>query len=373
MIKVIIVDDEDLSLKRLNRILTESGEVEICRAFHDPEEACEYAAENNFDAAFLDITMPRISGMHLIGELRKYHPSLPIVLVTGYEEYAVQAFDKEVIDYVIKPVTAERLNRSIQRLQLKLRDSVTPPEPITPTPKLTVRLFGEFTVLGGAGADNPIKLRTPKTEELLAFLLYTKSTSRDALADTLWKDLSPQKAWTNINSTLYYVRRAIGDNSDLPIILKDRNGIRIDREAIECDLYEFEALFRQLRQSSAHHHPELFERMDTLYQGELLKGRHYEWAFAWSRQLELDFILTMEAAARYHAKEGEPLRALYYLERILQIDSIREDIHREIILLYLSLGRRTEAQRQYLILEELLQEELGSSPAADIRHLLQQS
>ncbi|WP_083684996.1 response regulator [Paenibacillus amylolyticus] len=370
--KVIIVDDEDLSLKRLNRILTESGEVEVSRTFHDPEEACEYAAENSFDAAFLDITMPRISGMQLIGELRKHHPSLPIVLVTGYEEYAVQAFDKEVIDYVIKPVTAERLNRSIKRLQEKLHKSVTTPEPAVPGPKLNVRLFGEFTVFGGAGADSPIKLRTPKTEELLAFLLYTKSTTRDALADTLWKDLSPQKAWTNINSTLYYVRRAIGDNSDAPIILKDRNGIRIDREAINCDLYEFEALFRQMRQASAHR-PELFERMDTLYTGELLKGRHYEWAFAWSRQLELDFIMTMETAAHYHAKAGEPLRALYYFERILQIDSIREDIHHEIILLYLSLGRRTEAQRQYLVLEDLLQEELGSSPAADIKQLLRQS
>lgn len=83
--------------------------------------------------------------------------------------------------------------------------------------------------------------------------------------------------------------------------------------------------------------------------------------------------MTMETAAHYHAKAGEPLRALYYFERILQIDSIREDIHREIILLYLSLGRRTEAQRQYLVLEELLKEELGSSPAADIKQLLRQS
>ena len=72
----------------------------VSRAFHDPEEACEYAAENSFDAAFLDITMPRISGMQLIGELRKHHPSLPIVLVTGYEEYAVQAFSGDSV-YVV--------------------------------------------------------------------------------------------------------------------------------------------------------------------------------------------------------------------------------------------------------------------------------
>ncbi|PZT56232.1 response regulator [Paenibacillus silvae] len=372
MIKVIIVDDEDLSLKRLKRILMESGAVEVCEVFQDPEKACEYAAQHRFDAAFLDITMPRISGMQLIGELRKHQASLPIVLVTGYEEYAVQAFDKEVTDYIIKPVTAERVGSSIQRLQQRLRNTAALPELIAPAPRLTVQLFGEFTVLGGADANHPVKLRTPKTEELLAFLLYMKSTTRDALADTLWKDLSPQKAWTNINSTLYYVRRAIGDNSDVPIILKDRNGIRMDREVIDCDLYEFEALLRQIRQTSTYQ-PEMFERIDALYRGELLKGRHYEWALPWSRQLEMDFITTMETAAQYHIQQSQPLRALHYLDRILQIDSIREDIHREMIMLYLSLGRRTEAQWQYQRLEELLQEELGSRPSPDIQQLLRQS
>ncbi|WP_342554276.1 response regulator [Paenibacillus sp. FSL R7-0652] len=372
MMRVIIVDDEDLSLKRLKRILTESGKIEVCEVFQDPEKACEYAANNSFDAAFLDITMPRISGMQLIGELRRHHASLPIVLVTGYEEYAVQAFEKEVIDYVIKPVTAERVSRSIQRLQERLRDTIILSEPVSPPPRLTVRLFGEFMVFAGEDTGSPIKLRTPKTEELLAFLLYAKSTSRDALADTLWKDLSPQKAWTNINSTLYYVRRAIGDNTDIPIILKDRNGIRVDRSVMDCDLYEFETLCRKIRQTSTYQ-PEMFERIDTLYRGELLKGRHYEWALAWSRQLEMDFITTMETAAQYHLQQNQPLRALHYFDRVLQIDSIREDIHREVILLYLSLGRRAEAQWQYQLLEELLHEELGSHPSPDLKQLLRQS
>ena len=372
MMRVIIVDDEDLSLKRLKRILTESGDIEVSEVFHDPEQACEYAAHNRFDAAFLDITMPQISGMQLIGELRKYHASLPIVLVTGYEEYAVQAFEKEVTDYIIKPVTAERVNRTIQRLQQLLRNTAKSPDSVPPPARLTVRMFGEFTVLDGSNVDTPVKLRTPKTEELLAFLLCAKSTTRDALADTIWKDLSPQKAWTNINSTLYYVRRAVGDNSDVHIILKDRNGIRVDRDVIDCDLYEFETLFRQIRQTTIYR-SEMFERIDTLYRGELLKGRHYEWAFSWSRQLEMDFIKTMETAAHYHIQQNQPLRALHYLDRILQIDSIREDIHREKILIYLSLGQRTEAHWQYKLLEEFLHEELGSRPSTDIQQLLRQS
>ncbi|MEJ8303531.1 response regulator [Saccharibacillus sacchari] len=384
--RVLIVDDEDLSLKRLNRILTESGEVEVCGAFHDPEAAQAYARTHRFDAAFLDITMPRISGMTLIGELRKFHPALPIVLVTGYEEYAVQAFDHEVIDYVIKPVTAERLNRSISRLKQKLAESPTParePEleqqpsaeavPEVAIPRLTVSLFGGFSVRGGSGTDGPLKLRTPKTEELLAFLLCNRSTTRDALTDTLWKELSPQKASTNLNSTLYYVRRAIGDGGDTPIILKDRSGIRVNREVVDCDLYEFEELFRQMRRTPEHRHdPERFERMDALYAGELLKGRHYEWALTRARQLEIDFIAVLDTASRYHAKMQQPLRALYYFERILQLDPIREDVHREIILLYLALGRKSDAKRQYLTLETVLDEELGARPSAELERLMRE-
>lgn len=386
MMKVLIVDDEDLSLKRLNRILTASGEVEVCAAFHDPEEAAEYAKTYPFDAAFLDITMPRLSGMTLIGELRRSRPSLPVVLVTGYEEYAVQAFDQEVIDYVIKPVTAERLHRSISRIKQRLEESAAgarESEAATAAenpaadvqgaaePRLTVRLFGGFSVHGGDGADGPLKLRTPKTEELLAFLLYNRSTTREVLIDTLWKDLSPQKASTNLNSTLYYVRRAIEDGGNAPIILKDRSGIRVDREAIDCDLYEFEEWFRQMRRTPEHRHdPERFERMDALYAGELLKGRHYEWAFARARQLEIDFMAMLDTAARYHAQIEQPLRALYYFERILQLDPIREDAHREIILLYLSLGRKSDAMRQYRTLEKVLDEELGSKPSAEIERLI---
>ncbi len=386
MINVLIVDDEDLSLKRLNRILTASGEVEVCGAFHDPEQAIEYARKHPIDAAFLDITMPRVSGMTLIGELRKFRPSLPVVLVTGYEEYAVQAFDHEVIDYVIKPVTAERLHRSILRIKQRIeeisagsRENESTSEAENPEagvqaaaePRLTVRLFGGFAIHGGDGADGPLKLRTPKTEELLAFLLYNRSTTREVLTDTLWKDLSPQKASTNLNSTLYYVRRAIGDGGDNPIILKDRSGIRVDREAIDCDLYEFEELFRQMRRTPEHRQdPERFERMDALYAGEFLQDRQYEWAFARARQLEMDFIAMLDTAARYHAKIEQPLRALYYLERILQLDPIREDAHREIILLYLSLGRKSDANRQYRTLEKVLDEELGSKPSAEIERMM---
>ena len=65
MLKVIIVDDEALSVKRLQRLLSKNGWIEICQTFQHPREAYEYAKANPIDVAFLDISMPHINGMKL--------------------------------------------------------------------------------------------------------------------------------------------------------------------------------------------------------------------------------------------------------------------------------------------------------------------
>lgn len=362
--RVIIVDDEELSLKRLKRILSENSGIDVCGTFMNPLEALAYARTNPVDAAFLDISMPDMGGMRLSGELRSLNASTAIILVTGYDEYAVQAFDMDVIDYVIKPVTAERLHRTIERIRKHLGSSQ-----LLPPAQLSIRLFDGLAVYAGEADGTPIKLRSPKTEEMLALLVCKKSISREELADTLWGDLSPDKALNNINSTLYYIRRAFGDRGFPSVVMTDRNGVRIDASAVDCDLYAFEHMLQQMRQSSAHC-TELFMGMDSLYKGELLKGRSYEWASDWTRRLEYDYIEMLETAARYHIARSEQIRALYYFERILQLDGIREDIHREVIMLYLSMGRNAEAHRQFHLLEKLLHQEIGSTPDPNIRNLL---
>ncbi|WP_221414175.1 response regulator [Paenibacillus sp. 598K] len=371
--RVILVDDEELPLKRLKRMLSVYADIQICGVFHNPAEALDYTAVHPVDAAFLDITMPGLSGLQLANRLRELRPALACVIVTGYDEYAVQAYDTDILDYVVKPVTEERLARTLQRLrrQLLADDQAHPlPQPQSQLQgtRLSIRLLGGLEISSGGSRREPVKLRSPKTLELLALLVCHRTISREEVADTLWRDLGPDKAWKNLNTTLYYIRRATSEGGLLPFLSTEGNMLHIDPAAVECDMYEFEALLQEAREIGDFSDDQL-RRMDRLYrEGGLLKGRMYEWATERARRLEHEYAAMLEAAAR--SKGTEPLRALQLYERLLQLDELREDIHREVIRLYVAMDRQSEARRQYRLLAQLLDRELGAPPDPELRQLL---
>ncbi|MCY9665698.1 response regulator transcription factor [Paenibacillus alginolyticus] len=119
MLKAIIVDDEELSILRLKNILSVSGEIEICHTFLNPWEAYDYVKTNPIQLAFLDISMPEINGMKLSSLLHELDVSIDVIFVTGYDDYAVQAFDLSALDYLMKPVTEQRMSRTLDKILKK--------------------------------------------------------------------------------------------------------------------------------------------------------------------------------------------------------------------------------------------------------------
>lgn len=117
--RAVIVDDEELSVKRLKQILSEYGEIEVCDTFLNPLEAYEFVKEHPVQLAFLDISMPKINGMGLASLLLELDASIHIVFVTGHDNYAVQAFDISALDYIMKPVSAQRISKTLDRLRNK--------------------------------------------------------------------------------------------------------------------------------------------------------------------------------------------------------------------------------------------------------------
>jgi two-component system LytT family response regulator len=121
MLRAIIVDDEELSVKWLKNILLECGEIEIGQTFLNPLDAYEYVNANPIHIAFLDISMPEINGMRLSGLLHDLDASIDVVFITAYDDYAVRAFELSALDYLMKPVTAERLSKTLDKLRKKHR------------------------------------------------------------------------------------------------------------------------------------------------------------------------------------------------------------------------------------------------------------
>ena len=111
-LRVFLVDDEPLALKRLARLLKAGGRVEVIGSTTDPEAALEVLARATIDALFLDIQMPGLNGFELLGRL-KLQPL--VVFTTAFDQYALRAFEVNSIDYLLKPVEAEQLERAIKQ------------------------------------------------------------------------------------------------------------------------------------------------------------------------------------------------------------------------------------------------------------------
>lgn len=365
MLSVIIVDDEKLAIKRLKRILLDSGAIGECSVFSNPREAYEFAKEQRIDVAFLDISMPEINGMRLSQLLAELDDSIDIVFVTGYDNYAVQAFDMSALDYILKPITAERVAKTLHKLKKR-------PRVKTSDAMLSVSLFNGLDIriqFEENERAEPIKLRSPITEELFAYLVCHRTATREEVVEALWPDLHGEKALNNLNTNLYYIRRTLAGNKASPCFISGKKEIRVDDSGLQCDLYEFERLLDKIKDASEPS-AELLQQAAALYKGDLLKGKAYEWAAEQSRRLERSYIELLEFAARHSLDSDQPHRALSYFQDILKLDPIREDVHHEVIRLYIEFGRHQEAERQYRSLEEILRRELGTSPDARMRKLM---
>ncbi|MFE4110445.1 two-component system response regulator BtsR [Kosakonia sp. YIM B13611] len=118
MLKVLIVDDEPLARENLRILLQEESDIEIVGECGNAVEAIGAVHKLRPDVLFLDIQMPRISGLEMVGMLdpgnRPY-----VVFLTAFDEYAVQAFEEHAFDYLLKPIEALRLEKTLSRLRLE--------------------------------------------------------------------------------------------------------------------------------------------------------------------------------------------------------------------------------------------------------------
>jgi len=113
-LRAYLVDDEPLALERLHRLLERTQRVNVVGTAVEPEEAVKALTLDPPDVCFLDIHMPRLSGFELLARL----PSQPaVVFTTAYDRYALQAFAVNTVDYLLKPVTSECLERSLTKLE----------------------------------------------------------------------------------------------------------------------------------------------------------------------------------------------------------------------------------------------------------------
>lgn len=266
MIRIAAVDDEFHVLERFERMVSDVKELEICGLFETGEQLLAYLKEQPLDAVFLDIEMPGVNGLQLSGQILDINENIDIIFVTAFNQYAIEAFELQAMDYILKPLTEERLCKTVSRLSKKKKS-------IEKTGKPFIQCFDDFEVFLNGDA---LTWKNSKAKELLAFLAHKRGVpvSWEKIADALWPDYDFEKAQTNFHATTYLLRKRLAEAGISQILENRRGNYRVKTDQVDCDIYQLEEMVNSNQLNTK----EAFRLLELLEQRGYLETSGYEWA-----------------------------------------------------------------------------------------------
>lgn len=171
-VKCLIVDDEPLAIKVIEKYLSEVNDFECTGSCSNALEALKILDSQKVDLVFLDINMPKLTGIELLQTLK--NPPL-IVITTAYREYAVESYDYDVIDYLVKPIEFARFFRMVQKVLSRLKIKPSTPAPSTDPDQKNDHIF--------------LKVDKKMVKVFLSDILYVESLKDYVMVRTTSEDL----------------------------------------------------------------------------------------------------------------------------------------------------------------------------------------
>jgi DNA-binding SARP family transcriptional activator len=238
---------------------------------------------------------------------------------------------------------------------------------------LEIDLLGGFrvTVGGQAVADEAWRRRKPAALLKLLALAPGKRLHREQAMDSLWIDLEPAAAAANLRKALHHARGALDATSSGAgsLITSEGEFIALPSDVV-LDVSRFRTMLARARRASA-----VDEYKDALdvYRGDLLPDDRYdEWAIGPRRDLRTEFLSGLTELVALLEARGEIAAALDAARRLVATESAREESNALLIRLFALTGRRADALRQYELLVQVLDEELGTEPGPDLQRLYEE-
>ncbi|HEY4599752.1 MAG TPA: response regulator [Cerasibacillus sp.] len=360
-----LVDDEQLALDFLKRYIEKTPEfnIEIVGTYTNPIAAKKAILENDIDVLFLDIHLPEINGIQLADELLEKKPELIIVFVTAYNEFAVEAFELNAIDYLVKPVQFDRFKETLARLNEKVEWKAQQSQIIQTEDNLQVNLLGHLSFTLPSRKNETIHFRTKKTQELFLYLFHHRNelVSKHLLIELLWDELEPSKAFAQLYTAIYHIRKALTPYNYYFQIKSKTEGYILKTKNITLDYINWENRLKQLLELNEKTIDQYLEVME-LYTGSYLQDYHYCWAEPVRFHYEQVWIKYALEIARYYnlRYELEEARTWYY--SICQHNSLIDEAHFELMKIYAKQEKHALVHQQYQTFEKTLKAELNISP-----------
>jgi two-component SAPR family response regulator len=368
MINAVLIDDEEIALDLLDILLAEIGGVTVTGKFLHAADALNHMAASDVDLVFLDIEMPGMNGLYAAERLAAIHPSAQIIFVTAYHEYAVDAFDVNAMDYLLKPLSKIRLVKALERFGKRQdahrTDAAEHPaaartDPVMLAP-LRLRVLGSLELFGAG--DSLVAWRTKKVKELFAYLWHTQGepVHRHRILADLWPDTEAVRAQQIFHTTMYHLRsllKKLGFPNAVSFA-DERYVMRTD-----CVHSDAQTLMMRLRKPGG----EPIGDMLALYRGDLLEAEAYTWAVPMRLQLRSDYVRLLERSIR--AATDEEQEAIW--RNLIALEPYSEMYYDEMLHLLAGRGDIAAIRKLYEELKDRLNKELGMQPSARIRSFME--
>jgi two-component system LytT family response regulator len=364
--KVIIIDDEKAMHLIMKQMLSKIDEVDVLACFQETSTAYDYLITHDVDMIFMDINMPKESGLEFATRLRELGKLMRIVFVTSHKEYSLPAFDVYAFDYMVKPVNQVRLQHTVQRALsgILLENAVT-------VKNETTAIQVKFNCLGGmeirTDQDVLVKWKTSKSAELFGYLLIHKGRliSRARIIEVIFGETPHKNSESYLNTTVYQLRKLLSTYGLKESLYSDNNHYALVLNEVYVDLLHFEAGCKRMAVIEDSQIEQALE-LEQLYTGDLFGDRVFPWARGeveriWSMYTSFSSRLCDALLLR-----GDIQTVIQLLMKLLAYNELEENTIK-LLMNALALQKNKEALRQrYMQYTDTVHKELGISPSAEV-------
>ena len=229
--RIIAVDEDAASLERVRNIVNEIMPGEEITCFDSALSALASAREQQVDIAFLDTTMPELSGIDLGGYLRDLNPYTNLIYLSEHTEYGCEVMALRASGYLPKPAGVDKVKRELESLRY--------PEDGTGSKRVFIQTFGNFEFFVDG---KPVAFKYNRTKEVLAVLVNNRGaqTTNGEIIACLWEDDGdPEKKASYLSNLRQDLQNTFLKLKLDGIILKQRGSMAIAKDRVECDLFDW--------------------------------------------------------------------------------------------------------------------------------------
>lgn len=371
--KAYIIDDESLAIENLNKRLLSVGKFSEIKTFLDPFLALGNYQTDKPDIIFIDIQMPGISGIELAEKFVKVDANAQIVFVTAYSNYGVEAFEVEALDYLLKPVSEERLKVTLDRYYKKQATLNSVKEQAKR--KIKLKIGNALIVETEEKTIETIEWRTNKAQELFLYLLQHRGdyVERDAIIETLWFDKDLESATALLYTNISYVRKGLEGIASHIQIKNHMNGYLLKLTDCIVDVLDWEEEGKELPNLTTEN-VQTYEAYVKRFNGKYLERFDFSWIEAKRAQLVQLWKGKISELVYFYEEQEKYQRAIQLLNDINQQSvEVDETFYFLLMKLYQKLNNLDAIAKQYSELVYKLDEQLGLGPSIEVEEWYKQN